>query len=59
MIRQIYKCSTCGYEGARWHIGLNSTDKPLCERCLPVFMREYSHIISFSLHRRTNHGKFN
>ena len=46
-----YKCPTCGYEEARWHIWITTSPQALCEQCLPDFTTPNSHIEGYFLER--------
>ena len=51
MIRE-YKCPTCGYEQAVWHVRINTVHMTLCENCYNRFCNKHSRIYSFNLNHK-------
>ncbi|MBR1437330.1 MAG: helix-turn-helix transcriptional regulator [Synergistaceae bacterium] len=47
-----YKCPTCGYDHAVWHISLDISRLNLCENCLPRFMNPNARINGYELNRQ-------
>ena len=50
MIRH-YKCPTCGYDMAVWHLSLDTSSEKFCENCISRFTNKISHVKGFVLNR--------